>query len=358
MEIFLVGGAVRDALLGLPVKDRDWVVVGASAQELLAQGYHQVGRDFPVFLHPESKEEYALARQERKTGHGHQAFSFHFSPDVTLETDLLRRDLTLNAIAQSADGKIIDPYGGQADIAARLLRHVSPAFAEDPLRVLRLMRFYARFAPLGFEIAAETLALCREIVAAGELKHLSGERIWAECEKALATSAPQCFFTGLQQVGALNVLGFSVDDAQLTKMNARLQSVITFDHAPEHRLAVWLQSDDCADARNALYKTLPLPKRYRHWLQLVATQGNVINQWQQIDDLTRWHILKACNSLRENGEVLLLARLMQVPTSIFIEIQKAQQCVLGLDFAKLVTNKSGNELGAAIKEAQIQLLQD
>ena len=226
MEIFLVGGAVRDALLGLPVHDRDWVVVGATAEEMLAQGFRQVGKDFPVFLHPQSGEEYALARQERKTGRGHQAFAFDFAPEVSLEADLLRRDLTINAMAQAADGRLVDPYGGQADVQARVLRHVSPAFAEDPLRVLRLMRFYARFAPLGFTIAAETLELCHAMVAAGELQHLSAERIWAECEKALASPAPQAFFSGLQAVGALNVLGFEVSDAQLSAMNARLQAVL------------------------------------------------------------------------------------------------------------------------------------
>ena len=215
MEIFLVGGAVRDQLLGLPVHDRDWVVVGATAEEMLAQGFRQVGKDFPVFLHPETGEEYALARQERKTGRGHQAFIFDFAPDVSLEADLLRRDLTINAMAQAADGRLIDPYGGVADVQARVLRHVSPAFTEDPLRVLRLMRFWARFAPLGFVIAEETLDLCRAMVAAGELRHLSAERVWAECGKTLASAAPQQFFLGLQMVGALDVLGVAVDDAQL-----------------------------------------------------------------------------------------------------------------------------------------------
>ena len=162
MQIYLVGGAVRDQLLNLPVKDRDYLVVGATPEQLLAQGYQQVGNDFPVFLHPETKEEYALARQERKNGVGYNGFLCDFSPDVTLEQDLIRRDLTINAIAQDASGQIFDPYGGKQDLANRLLRHISPAFSEDPLRVLRVARFAARFHSLGFSIAPETVKLMQE----------------------------------------------------------------------------------------------------------------------------------------------------------------------------------------------------
>ena len=353
MEIFLVGGAVRDALLGLPVHDRDWVVVGATAEEMLAQGFRQVGKDFPVFLHPQSGEEYALARQERKTGRGHQAFAFVFSPDVSLEADLLRRDLTINAIAQAADGQLIDPYGGQADLQARILRHVSPAFAEDPLRVLRLMRFHARFAPLGFSIAPETLALCRQMVAAGELQHLSAERIWAECEKALASPAPQMFFSGLQAVGALDVLGVSVNDAQLAAMNNQLLAVLETDDSAEHRLAVWLQGDDCAAARAALLATLPLPKRYRYWLQLVADYGDAIRRWHELDGEARWALLNASGSLRAEGDVLTLARLMRVDGARYAEIKNARERVRALSLDALAAQYRGTELGEAIRGAQI-----
>lgn len=173
MKIYLVGGAVRDALLGLPVKDKDWVVVGATPQEMLDAGYQQVGRDFPVFLHPQTHEEYALARTERKSGSGYTGFTCYAAPDVTLEADLQRRDLTINALARDDDGQIIDPYHGRRDLEARLLRHVSPAFGEDPLRVLRVARFAARYAHLSFRIADETLALMREMTAAGELEHLT-----------------------------------------------------------------------------------------------------------------------------------------------------------------------------------------
>jgi tRNA nucleotidyltransferase (CCA-adding enzyme) len=216
MKTYLVGGAVRDQLLGLTAKehakDRDWVVVGATPDDLLSQGYQAVGRDFPVFLHPRTKEEYALARTERKTGAGYHGFDTRFSPDVTLEQDLLRRDLTLNAIARDPDsGALIDPYGGQRDIAARLLRHVSAAFVEDPLRVLRVARFAARFAHLGFQVADETMTLMQQISASGELSTLTPERVWRETQLALATQSPQVFIRTLRDCGALKIILPEVD---------------------------------------------------------------------------------------------------------------------------------------------------
>lgn len=212
MKTFLVGGAVRDALLRLPVKDRDWVVVGATPDSMLEQGYQQVGRDFPVFLHPRSREEYALARTERKSGKGYTGFVTQFAPDVTLEQDLQRRDLTINAIAQADDGRLIDPYLGQQDLANRTLRHVSAAFNEDPLRVLRVARFAARFAHLNFRVADETQALMREMAESGELAHLTAERVWKETEKALLTRNPQVYFQVLRDCGALQVLFPELDN--------------------------------------------------------------------------------------------------------------------------------------------------
>jgi tRNA nucleotidyltransferase (CCA-adding enzyme) len=207
MKIYLVGGAVRDELLGLPVKERDWVVVGAQPQELLDLGYRAVGKDFPVFLHPQTNEEYALARTERKTGRGYKGFDTRFSPDVTLEQDLERRDLTINAIAKDGDtGKLIDPYGGERDLRDRKLRHVSNAFVEDPVRVLRAARFAARFAPLGFTVAPETMQLMREIAAAGELQALVAERVWQELHKALHMPAPWQFFEVLREAHALPII--------------------------------------------------------------------------------------------------------------------------------------------------------
>jgi tRNA nucleotidyltransferase (CCA-adding enzyme) len=204
MQIYLVGGAVRDELLGLPARERDWVVVGARPEELLAQGYKPVGKDFPVFLHPRSGEEYALARTERKTGPGYRGFETLFSPDVTLEQDLERRDLTINAIAKDPDsGALIDPFGGQRDLRDRSLRHVSPAFVEDPVRVLRVARFAARFAPQGFTVAPETVELMREIAARGELDALVSERVWQETLRALESPAPARFFEVLRAADAL-----------------------------------------------------------------------------------------------------------------------------------------------------------
>ena len=206
MQIYLVGGAVRDNLLGLPVTERDYVVVGSEAQTLLDLGYQPVGRDFPVFLHPQTKEEYALARIERKQGQGYTGFACYAAPDVTLEQDLLRRDLTINAIAQDQAGQLYDPYGGINDLNDRVLRHISPAFSEDPLRVLRVARFAARFHHLGFSIAPETLALMRQLSRSGELNHLTPERVWKELEKVLTNRNPQIFFEILHDCEALSVL--------------------------------------------------------------------------------------------------------------------------------------------------------
>ena len=206
MQIFLVGGAVRDKLLKIDVYDQDWVVVGASPQLLLEQGFVAVGKDFPVFLHPKTKQEHALARTERKTGSGYKGFDCYFAPDVTLEEDLIRRDLTINAMAEDKQGRIIDPYGGQKDLNDRVLRHVSGAFTEDPLRVLRVARFAAKLHHLGFTIAPETQQLMAQIVEPGELAHLTAERVWQEWHKSLSTQDPQVFLSVLRDCGALKVI--------------------------------------------------------------------------------------------------------------------------------------------------------
>lgn len=211
MQIYTVGGAVRDRLLGRPISEVDWVVVGASAEQMLELGYRPVGADFPVFLHPQTGEEYALARTERKSGRGYGGFTFHASPDVTLEQDLIRRDLTVNAMAEDDHGNLIDPYGGQQDLEARILRHVSPAFAEDPLRVLRVARFAARYAPLGFSVAPETLELMRQLADSGELSHLTAERSWKEISRALMEPRPDVFVQVLRDCGALAALLPEVD---------------------------------------------------------------------------------------------------------------------------------------------------
>jgi len=211
MQVYLVGGAVRDEQLGLPVKERDWCVVGATPDELLDQGYKQVGKDFPVFLHPQTNEEYALARTERKTAAGYHGFAFDTSTDVTIEDDLSRRDLTINALAKDSDGQIIDPYDGLKDIRNRAIRHVSDAFVEDPVRILRAAKFAARFAHLGFRITPETRDLMRQMVADGEVDALVPDRVWKETEAALAGSNPRLFFEALRTCGALRVVFPEVD---------------------------------------------------------------------------------------------------------------------------------------------------
>lgn len=211
MQIYLVGGAVRDTLLKRHVVDRDYVVVGATPQDMLARGYKPVGKDFPVFLHPDTAEEYALARTERKSGRGYHGFVFQADASITLEQDLARRDLTINAIAQDDTGELTDPHNGVADIQARILRHVSPSFVEDPVRVLRVARFAARFAPLGFTVAADTMRLMKQMVADGEIDHLVPERVWAETRKALGEAQPSAFLRVLRDCGALAVLFPEVD---------------------------------------------------------------------------------------------------------------------------------------------------
>ncbi|TNF02581.1 MAG: multifunctional CCA addition/repair protein [Gammaproteobacteria bacterium] len=206
MKVYLVGGAVRDKLLGYPYQEKDWVVVGATPKTLLDQGYRPVGNDFPVFLHPQTGEEYALARTERKSGVGYKGFQFCTDSNVTLEEDLSRRDLTINAMAEAEDGTLIDPYGGQDDLKNRVLRHVSNAFVEDPLRVLRVARFAARYTHLGFKIAPETMALMTELSHSGELQYLTPERVWMETERAMAERSPRTYIEVLRECGALNLL--------------------------------------------------------------------------------------------------------------------------------------------------------
>ncbi|RTR03836.1 polynucleotide adenylyltransferase [Halomonas nitroreducens] len=267
LEVYRVGGAVRDARLGWPVTDVDWVVVGATPETLTRRGFKPVGRDFPVFLHPESHEEFALARTERKSGHGYTGFEVHASPEVSLEEDLARRDLTINAMAETPEGELVDPYGGLADLQARVLRHVSPAFVEDPLRVLRTARFLARYAGLGFVIAEETRALMRELVTSGELAHLVAERVWTETEKALGEPWPDVYFQALHDCGALAILmpELAADAEALDEALGRLPRLpddIPPDEEPRWRWARLVEHLD-DEAREALAERLKLPKAPR-----------------------------------------------------------------------------------------------
>lgn len=243
MRIYKVGGAVRDRLLGIPVTDIDRVVVGATTEEMLAKGFRPVGADFPVFLHPKTGEEYALARTERKSGRGYGGFTFHASPEVTLEEDLIRRDLTINAIAEDDQQNLTDPYHGQRDLEARILRHVSPAFAEDPLRVLRVARFAARYAGLGFTVAAETLELMRQLSESGELQALTAERSWKEISRALMEDRPQVFIEVLRACGALKVLMPEIDalfgvpqpEAHHPEIDTGVHTLSVLEQAAQHQ---------------------------------------------------------------------------------------------------------------------------
>ncbi len=268
MDTYLVGGAVRDELLGLPVRERDWVVVGGTPEALAANGYTQVGKDFPVFLHPTTHEEYALARTERKTGPGYHGFVVRYSPDVTLEEDLRRRDLTVNAMARAADGRLIDPYGGAADLAARCLRHVSAAFTEDPVRILRLARFAARFASLGFRVAPETTALLGSMVQSGEADALVPERVWAETAKALVADTPSVYFRVLAGCGALarvypELAAALEDPALMAQATAALDRAAAAHASPAVRFACVLSAIHDGAAIDALCQRGRVPNECR-----------------------------------------------------------------------------------------------
>jgi tRNA nucleotidyltransferase (CCA-adding enzyme) len=341
MKVYEVGGAVRDALLGLPVKERDWVVVGASADELLAQGYRRVGKDFPVFLHPTTNDEYALARTERKIGRGYTGFEFDTAATVTLEQDLERRDLTINAIARAADGTLIDPWGGRRDLEARVLRHVSPAFAEDPLRVLRVARFAARFAKLGFTVAPETQNLMAEIVASGEMEALTPERVWQETAKALGENDPAAYIDVLRECGALARVFPEVDalfgvpqserwhpeiDTGVhvllaLKIAARLTSaptvrfaVLTHDLGKGTTPKALLPAHHGHERRSeellaALCARLPVPNRFRDLALHVARHHGTVHRAAELKPRTVLEVIMAVDALRqpERFEEFLLA---------------------------------------------------
>jgi tRNA nucleotidyltransferase (CCA-adding enzyme) len=267
MEIYLVGGAVRDKLLGLPVKEHDWVVVGATPQEMLKRGFRKVGRDFPVFLHPKTHEEYALARTERKTGKGYTDFICHSDPNVTLEDDLKRRDLTINAIAQTKSGKIIDLHGGCKDLKKRIFRHISPAFAEDPVRILRLARFAARFSD--FKIHQATNKLMRDMLAKGEVDALVPERVWQELEKALNEQSPERFFETLKKCLVLRKL-FPKISSNFTAIKKALIRVVKLSSDPIVRFAAITFNLD-GDEIKLLCKRYRIPKAYKD-LSLLASK--------------------------------------------------------------------------------------
>lgn len=400
MEVYEVGGAIRDELLGLRVDERDWVVVGGSPAKLLSAGYVQVGKDFPVFLHPETKEEYALARTERKTGRGHTAFEFDTSPDVTLEQDLSRRDLTINALARDADGALVDPYGGRRDLEQRVLRHVSDAFREDPLRVLRTARFAARFAGLGFTVAAETLELMREIVASGELEALAGERVWQETDKALGTDRPDVFISTLREAGALaavfpeveRLFGVpqperwhpEIDTGVHVLMALRLAVRLSDDRAvrfavlthdlgkgttpraswPSHRG----HGERSAELLAELGRRLPVPRRYERLATIVARLHGRVHRAAELKPKTLFDLIAEADGLRqpERFEQFLLACEADARGRAGLEdnayapadvlraaLAAAREADLEPAFAR---GLDGPELGAAIREQRIDAI--
>jgi tRNA nucleotidyltransferase (CCA-adding enzyme) len=352
VNVYEVGGAVRDALLGRPVQDRDWVVVGATAQQMLDAGYQQVGRDFPVFLHPETHEEYALARTERKSGHGYRGFVVHAEPDVTLEQDLARRDLTINAMARDADGVLIDPYGGAADLRAGVLRHVGPAFVEDPLRVLRLARFAARF---GFEVAPETQALARQMARDGELAHLVAERVWQETARALTELQPDLYLRVLRDCEALAAvfpelarLGGEALDALCRKLAAAAGQTV---EVMGGLLALTLGDEA---AWNALCTRLRVP-------QDVARAGEDALRSRALgttsaEDLLR--TLELVDALRQPQRLprLIAIRLADGSTDAVAgeRLQRALGAASGVDAASLARQGGGGEaIAACIRAARL-----
>ncbi len=340
MDTYLVGGAIRDELLGLAPGDRDWVVVGATPEQMLEAGFRPVGRDFPVFLHPETAEEHALARTERKSGRGHRGFVVDADPSVTLEEDLQRRDFTINAIARAADGRLVDPYGGAADIRDRVLRHVGPAFAEDPLRVLRAARFMARLAPLGFQVAPETMALMRGMVAGGELESLAPERVWQELRKALAAPRPSAFLATLRGCGALAVVLPEVDalygvpqraeyhpevdtgvhQEMVSDMAARLApgddlagfAALTHDLGkaltPPHVLPRHIGHEGAGLKPLArLCERLRIPTAHRRLAEAVCREHLNIHRIAELRDATVLELLERCDAFRNPAQVARMA---------------------------------------------------
>ena len=356
METYRVGGAVRDSLLGHPFGDTDWVVVGSTPEAMISHGYTQVGRDFPVFLHPNTKEEYALARTERKSGPGYHGFVVHADPSVTLEQDLKRRDLTINAMAMDEAGEVIDPYGGQQDLEAKLLRHVSPHFVEDPLRVLRVARFAARYHHLGFAIAPETMALMGEIVLADELAHLSTERIWVETEKALTEQDPQVYWRTLKVCGALAVL---LPELQVTQGIEALTRTAAFTGRADHRLAALLADLPAARAHDASER-MKAPKVFA----LLASRVSALRPKLKAalrDAEECMSLLRALDALRGDEpfkgfcETLMALEQhsvdAQTAVALLVSARQAAQTVTAAQFAG--QGIEGPALGAAIETGQI-----
>ncbi len=366
MQLFVVGGAVRDRLLGEPVHDRDWVAVGATPEQLLALGYKPVGKDFPVFLHPESGEEVALARTERKSGPGYHGFTFHAAPDVTLEQDLARRDLTINAMAEAADGSVIDPFGGRRDLAAGVFRHISPAFAEDPVRLLRLARFAARWPH--FSIAEETLALLVRLVAEGEVDALVPERVWQEFARGLMAARPSRMFEVLRDCGALiRLLPEPVlDEAALVQVDRAAQA--DAELPVRHALLGWPDAAAVAGAA----RRLRLPAEVRELAELLARERSALaalpTKPARGDAEPLLALFERCDALRrpQRFAALLqaaeLARGDAAPGAMSSPLLPLLGALCRLDTAAAAATASaagarGPEVGAAVRQARLHALE-
>ncbi len=398
MKVYEVGGAVRDALLGLPVKERDWVVVGSSAEELAAQGYRRVGKDFPVFLHPQSGEEYALARTERKVAPGYAGFTFDTAASVTLEQDLERRDLTINAIARAPDGTLVDPWGGRRDLDARVLRHISDAFGEDPLRVLRVARFAARFKDLGFTVAPETNRLMAAIVASGEIEALRPERVWQETVKGLREDRPEVYFEVLRECGALARVFPEVDALfgipqperwhpeidtgvhvmMALRLAARLSpsetvrfAVLMHDLGKAATPKLLLPGHHGHEERSvrlleAFCERLPVPNRFRELAKHVARYHGTVHRAAELRPQTAFKVIVDVDGLRqpERFEEFLLAceadargrkGLEERPYPQGERFRTALRAARGVDATRVRTERGveGEALGKALYEERL-----
>jgi tRNA nucleotidyltransferase (CCA-adding enzyme) len=357
MQVYLVGGAVRDELLGRRVSERDWVVVGATPEEMQRLGYRAVGREFPVFLHPDTKEEYALARLERKTGPGYRGFVTEFSPEVSLEQDLQRRDLTINAMARSAAGTLIDPYGGCSDLQQRQLRHVSPAFTEDPVRVLRVARFAARFAESGFKVAPATLDLMRSMAASGEIAALVPERVWREMERALAESTPEAFFDTLQACAALPIVLPELRWQPLDREALRAAARASADASV--RFAALLAGTEVAGI-DSLCERLRVPNPFRELALLCARLHDRIDEALSLDAGGLLELLEGADAFRrpERLERLLLssaARSGAPAAQALLRAAAAAAAPVALEAARMRELK-GPAIAAALRAARLQRL--
>ncbi|WP_286796377.1 tRNA nucleotidyltransferase [Psychrobacter sp. UBA6291] len=394
MQVYLVGGAVRDQLLGRPIKDKDFVVVGATVTDMLAAGFQQVGADFPVFLHPVSREEYALARTERKQGLGYQGFSVHASPDVTLREDLQRRDLTVNAMAIEVKsltddtpitGKVVDYYGGLQDIKSKTLRHVSSAFSEDPLRVLRTARFYGRYYDLGFSIADETLLLMRELVRSGELTHLSSERIWQESSRALMQVSPQVYWQQLFEIGALTEYFAPLqqvwNDKQYGQIREIVQTALYFAGQMQlnlsQRWALLMASlntdlftlnstetlsvniEAAAKAINEIGNSAKVPKAQTQFATLFVQQAKNLSRIDQLSAAEKIDLIQACSAHKAPDK---LSQLLVTSHVLKLAIQHRQMMLAlnsfhAISMDNIDQNLKGPAIGEALRQRRIEHLQ-